>query len=180
MGTYSGVKFGAIQDAVYDQMGTALEGQLANQSDYNLVDHFTAGEDLPICRAVVSEALSGAPRAGVNDEVVKLPTSATTADAIEGFTVLNHAGRTNADNVNYYQAETQAGILRLKRVGGRIHVKAQTAATRGGNVHVVIAGDTYPLGSVAGAAIENETVELTKAKFKHDAAAGDLVLVELG
>ena len=78
-GIYHGTKFGFVQSSVTDQMGVALEGRLANASDINLCDGISAGENIPVGYGVKKAALSGALKAGINDEKVLLPASTDAA-----------------------------------------------------------------------------------------------------
>lgn len=182
-GIYHGTKFGFIQSAIYDQMGVALEGRLANASDINLCDGITAGEDLPVGYGVVASALSGAIKAGINAEQVKLPTSSSKATDFGGIVVRTDAGHTNTDNVSYTAKEEIATILRADRVGGRIWVKAQSAITTGGSLYWVITPDSdagLVAGGFAGSAESGKAVELKGVKVIAGAAKGGLALIETG
>lgn len=181
-GIYHGTKFGFVQSSVDDQMGIALEGRLANASDINLCDGISAGADIPVGYGVKKAALSGAIKAGINDEKVVLPASTDTAAAFAGIVVRTETGHTNTDGVSYVAEKEIATVLRSSRVGGRIWVKAQSAITTGGNIYWVIADDTtneLTAGGFAGSAVTNKTVQLTNVKVVAGAAKGGLALIEL-
>ena len=184
-GIYHGTKFGFIQSAIYDQMGVALEGRLANASDINLCDSISVGETngVGVGYGVVISALSGAIKAGVNDQQVKLPTGTATAADFGGIVVRTDTGHTDANNNTFVAKEEIATVLRAKRVGGRIWVKAQGAITTGGDLYWVIADDStaeITAGGFTGSAVTNKTVKLADVKVVAGAAKGGLALIELG
>jgi len=182
-GIYHGTKFGFVQESVTDQMGVALEGRLANASDINLCDGVSAGEDLPVGYGVVYSALSGALKAGINSEKVKLPTSAAKASDFGGIVVRTETGHTNTAGVSYTAKEEIATVLRADRVGGRIWVKAQTAITTGGSLYWVITSDAdagLVAGGFAGSAESGKAIELKGVKVIAGAAKGGLALIETG
>ena len=182
-GIYHGTKFGFVQSTVTDQMGVALEGRLANASDINLCDGISAGEDIPVGYGVVKSALSGAVKAGINDEQVKLPTSSAKATDFAGIVVRTDTGHTNTDNVSYTAKEEIATVLRADRVGGRIWVKAQGAITTGGSLYWVVdddSGSELTAGGFTGSAVSQKTVELANVKVVAGAAKGGLALIEVG
>ena len=181
-GIYHGTKFGFVQTSVDDQMGVALEGRLANASDINLCDGLSAGENIPVGYGVVISALSGALKAGVNAEKVKLPTSSSTAEDFGGIVIRTETGHTDTNNVSYVAEQEIATVLRSARVGGRIWVKAQSAITTGGSLYWVIADDTtneLTAGGFAGSAVTNKTVVLNGVKVVAGAAKGALALIEI-
>ena len=180
-GIYHGTKFGFVQSAIYDQMGVALEGRLANASDINLCDGVTAGEDIPVGYGVVYSALSGAIKAGINAEKVKLPTSSATAADFGGIVIRTETGHTNTDNVSYVAEQEIATVLRSNRVGGRVWVKAQKAITTGGDLYWVVDDDTdLVAGGFSGSAVSQKTVKLDNVKVIAGAAKGGLALIEIG
>lgn len=180
-GIYHGTKFGFVQDAVYDQMGVALEGRLANASDINLCDGVSAGEDIPVGYGVVYSALSGALKAGINAEKVALPAGTETAADFGGIVVRTETGHTNTDNVSYVAKEEIATVLLANRVGGRIWVKAQGQITTGGDLYWAIADDTdLKAGGFTGTAVASKTVKLPNVKVIAGAAKGGLALIEIG
>ena len=181
-GIYHGTKFGFIQSAVYDQMGVALEGRLANASDINLCDGVAAGEDLPVGCGVVYSVLAGAIKAGINSEKVKLPTATATASDFGGIVVRTETGHTNTSGVSYTAAGEIATILRSDRVGGRIWVKAQGALTTGGDIYWVVDDDSVSeltKGGFTGTSVQDKTVKLSGVKVLSGAAKGKLALIEL-
>ena len=184
-GIYHGTKFGFIQSAIYDQMGVALEGRLANASDINLCDSISVAEDngIGVGYGVVIGTLSGAIKAGINDEKITLPTGSTTADKFGGIVVRTDSGHTDAANRTFVAKEEMATVLRAKRVGGRIWVKAQGAITTGGDIYWVIADDAgseLTAGGFTGTAVSQKTVKLTDVTVVAGAAKGGLALIELG
>lgn len=184
-GIYHGTKFGFIQSAIYDQMGVALEGRLANASDINLCDSISVGETngVGVGYGVVISTLAGAIKAGINDQQVKLPAGTETAADFGGIVVRTDTGHTDANNRTYVAKEEIATVLRAKRVGGRIWVKAQGAITTGGDLYWVIADDAaseLTAGGFTGTAVSQKTVKLTDVKVVAGAAKGGLALIELG
>lgn len=181
-GIYHGTKFGFVQSSVDDQMGIALEGRLANASDINLCDGISAGENIPVGYGVKLGALSGALKAGINDQKVVLPESTDDATAFAGIVVRTETGHTDANGLNYVALQEIATLLRSTRVGGRIWVKAQSNITKAGGVHWVIDDDTVnelTAGGFAGSAVTNKTVALPNVKVVAEATKGNLALVEL-
>lgn len=188
MSVYHGTKFGFVQGAIYDQMGVSAEGRLANASDINLCDAVSVGETngIPVGRGVSMAALSGAIKAGINNEKLMLPTSSSTAADFAGILVRTDTGHTDANGVNYMAAQEMGTLLRSTRVGGRIWVKAYNQITTGGNLYWIIDNSVdsdQPIGGFAGSAIsastDVDTVQLTNAKVVAGAAAGELALIEI-
>ena len=183
-GIYHGTKFGFIQSDVKDQMGVALEGRLANASDINLCDSLSVDEDngIGVGLGVKIGALTGAIKAGVNDQKVVLPTAGETAADFGGIVVRTDAGHTDAANRTFVAKEEMATVLRADRVGGRIWVKAQGAITTGGDIYWVIADDSTGLtaGGFTGSEVSSKTVKLTNVRVVVGAAKGGLALIELG
>jgi len=179
---YHGTKFGFIQSAIYDQMGVALEGRLANASDINLCDSLTAGDNINVGYGVAKAAVT-AIKAGVNDLAAKLPTGSSTAADFYGIVVRTDSGRTDANGNTYLAEQDMATVLRANRVGGRIWVKAQGAITTGGDIYWVIADDAVAeltAGGFTGTAVSQKTVKLTNVSVVAGAAKGGLALIELG
>ena len=187
MSIYHGTKFGFVQSSVYDQMGVALEGRLANASDINLCDAYSIGESggIPVGRGVSLSAISGAIKAGINNEKALLPTSSSLATDFAGVLVRTDTGHTDANGVNYMAEQEMGTILRSTRVGGRIWVKAYNQITTGGSLYWIIdnsVNSAQPIGGFAGSAIsastDVDTVQITNVKVVSGAAAGGLALVE--
>lgn len=189
---YHGTKFGFIQSAVYDQMGVALEGRLANASDINLCDSYSIGEanGIGVGLGVSLSALSGAIKAGINSEEAKLPTTSSLATDFAGILIRTETGRTDANGKNYMGNKEIGTILRKARVGGRVWVKAYNTITAGGNLYWIIANRVnaaQPVGGFAGSAITGtvggvsvtDTVQLTECRVVSGASAGGLALVEM-
>lgn len=192
MSVYHGNKFGFVQGAIYDQMGVSAEGRLANASDINLCDAVSVGETngIPVGRGVSMAALSGAIKAGINNEKLMLPTSSSTAADFAGILVRTDTGHTDANGVNYMAAQEMGTLLRSTRVGGRIWVKAYNQITTGGSLYWIVdnsVNNAQPIGGFAGSAISSgagesadvDTVQLTNAKVVAGAAAGELALIEI-
>lgn len=184
-GIYHGTKFGFIQSDVKNQMGVALEGRLANASDINLCDSLSVGEadGVGVGLGVKIGALTGAIKTGVNDQQVVLPTAGATAADFGGIVVRTDSGHTDAANRTFVAKEEMATVLRAKRVGGRIWVKAQGAITTGGDIYWVIADDAgseLTTGGFTGTAVSQKTVKLTNVRVVAGAAKGGLALIELG
>lgn len=185
MSVYHGTKFGFVQSAVYDQMGVALAGRLANASDINLCDSLTVGEanGIGVGLGVSIAALSGVKKAGINAEQIKLPTGASTAADFGGILIRTDTGRTDAEGNNYMGYQEMGSVLRAARVGGRVWVKAEGALTAGSNIYWIIADTANSgkkIGGFTGTAVSNDTVLLEGIKVVSSAAAGELALIELG
>lgn len=188
MSVYHGTKFGFVQSAVYDQMGIALEGRLANASDINLCDAYSIGEanGVIVGRGVALSSISGAKKPGINDYKVVLPTSSSVATDFAGILVRTDTGRTDADGNNYMGYQEQGTVLRSARVGGRIWVKAYNTITAGGSIYWIIdnsVNSAQPIGGFSGSAIsastDVDTVQLTNVRVVSGASAGGLALIEL-
>ena len=184
MGIYQGTKFGFVQSAVYDQMGISQEGRLANASDINLCDGLSVGETngIGVGLGVTVAALSGAKKAGINDECVKLPTSSAAATDFAGILIATDTCRTDEAGRNYIAKEEIGTVLRSKRVGGRVWVKAQEALTAGSTIYWIVADTTshgLEIGGFTGTAHSTDTVSLSNLVVKSTAAAGKLALVEV-
>ena len=188
MSVYHGTRFGFVQSAVYDQMGTALEGRLANASDINLCDAYSIGEanGVIVGRGVALSSISGVKKPGINDYKVVLPTSSSTATDFAGILVRTDTGRTDAEGNNYMGYQEVGTVLRSARVGGRIWVKAYNQITTGGNIYWIIDNSVdsdQPIGGFSGSAISDstdvDTVQLTNVRVVAGAAAGELALIEL-
>lgn len=184
MGIYQGTKFGFVQSAIYDQMGISQEGRLANASDINLCDGLSVGETngIGVGLGVTVAALSGAKKAGINDECVKLPTSSATYADFAGILIATDTCRTNEAGRNYIAKEEIGTVLRSKRVGGRVWVKAQEALTKGQAIYWIVnnaTGHSLEIGGFTGTAHSSDTVELSGLAVKSSAAAGELALVEI-
>lgn len=193
MSIYRGTKFGFIQSKVYDQMGIALEGCLANASDINLCDAISVGETngIGVGLGVTIKSLAGAKKAGINDQKIMLPAGEEANTDFGGIVVRTESGHTDASGRNYMANEEMASVLRATRVGGRIFVKAQKALTAGGSLYWIIANATshgLEIGGFSGSAItgsvggsqKTDTVDISaKAKVLNSAAAGELALIEI-
>lgn len=184
MGIYQGSKFGFVQSTVYDQMGISQEGRLANASDINLCDGVSVGETngIGVGLGVTIAALSGAKKAGINDECLKLPISTSTAADFGGILIATDTCRTNEAGRNYMGAQEIGTVLRTARVGGRIWIKAQEALTKGGSIYWIVNNATAhgkEIGGFTGTSHSSDTVELTNLAVKSSAAAGELALVEV-
>ena len=187
-GIYHGTKFGFIQSTVYDQMGVALEGRLANASDINLCDGICVGESggIGVGLGVAVSALSGAKKTGINDTKCVLPTSSSIAADFAGVVVRTETGRTDASGKSYVAQNDMATVLKSNRVGGRIWVKAYATITTGGNIYWIIDNSVDSdqiIGAFTGSAItsggDTDTVQLTNVKVLAGATAGNLALIEL-
>lgn len=184
MSVYHGTRFGFVQSNVYDQMGVALAGRLANASDINLCDAYSIGETagVGVGLGVALSSIANVKKAGINDYEVKLPTSESTATDFAGILVRTDTGRTDAEGNNYMGYQEVGTVLRSARVGGRIWVEAQDAITTGGSLYWVVAdsaGTGKKIGGFRGAAVQNDTVQLTNVRVVAGAAAGGLALIEL-
>lgn len=188
MSVYHGTRFGFVQSAVYDQMGVALAGRLANASDINLCDAYSIGETagVGVGLGVALSSIANVKKAGINDYEVKLPTSSSTAADFGGLLVRTDTGRTDAEGNNYMGYQEMGTVLRSDRVGGRIWVKAYNQITTGGNIYWIVDNSVdsdQPIGGFSGSAIsastDVDTVQLTNVRVVAGAAAGGLALIEL-
>ena len=187
-GIYHGTKFGFIQSTVYDQMGVALEGRLANASDINLCDSIVCGTSagIGVGLGVAVSSVSGAIKAGINDTKIVLPTSSSAATDFAGVVVRTETGRTDANGKCYVAEGDMATVLKAERVGGRIWVKAYDTITTGGNIYWIVDNSVDSdqiVGAFTGSAItsggDTDTVQLTNVKVLAGATAGNLALIEL-
>lgn len=184
MSIYQGSKFGFVQSAVYDQMSISQEGRLANASDINLCDGVSIGESagIGVGLGVTVAAISGALKAGINDECLKLPVAASTAEKFAGILVATDTCRTDEAGHNYIGEKEIGTLLRCDRVGGRIWVKAQEALTKGSAIYWIVADTTshgLEVGGFTGTAHSTDTVALSGLVVKSSADAGKLALVEI-
>ena len=184
MSIYQGSKFGFVQSAVYDQMAISQEGRLANASDINLCDGVSVGESagIGVGLGVTVAAISGALKAGINDECLKLPISTSTAADFAGILIATDTCRTDENGRNYIGSQEIGTCLRAARVGGRVWIKAQEALTKGQSIYWIINNATshgLEIGGFTGTAHSSDTVELTQLAVKSSAAAGKLALVEV-
>lgn len=179
--TYVPVRNGFAQSSYKDQQGTALAGSLAFASDKNLVDAFIVGDvgdnGLEAGLAVIAGPAPDIQRAGLNEQAVTLPATASTAADIAGIVVRNQQMRSNTAGHACYFAEDICNVVRAGRSGGRVWVQlvdgAQPALDGAVFVHVD-AANAGKFTTAAGADI----VALTNMKFK-SAAIDGIALVEL-
>jgi len=162
-----------------DQQATALAGHLAFSSDTNLVDAFIVGpvgpDGLEAGLAVIAGAAPDVQRVGLNEQIVTLPTSTSTADDIIGVVARNQQMRSNTAGHACFFAEELCNVCRTGRSGGRIWVQLADGAqpTLDGAVFVVVDG------ADAGKFATSDGVEIPAMTFK-SAAVDGIALVELG
>ena len=173
---YSPIVGGSVQDSYYDQMATALSGDLYSPADFALVDSDVVSSaigvtGLPAGVAVVVSNATGNSRPGINEKVVAFPTQST--DIISGITVRNQQMQSNVNGAACWFGGRMCSVLRTHRVGGRMWVKlASGTAVKGGLVYALTDG-TGGITSVAGG-----NALIRGAAF---ASAGTgIVLVEFG
>lgn len=187
MTVYTGARNGSIQTEVTDYQGKALSGQLYSASDLNLTDAFPvseSGADGLVCgRAVIGVAVSNPAVTGINDVSVRLPIAGDTAASIAGICVRTQHVQTNAKGEAAVDENLVATVLRNKRAGGRIWVKAARGnPAKGANVFVVVNSatpDTLPNGSLVTAAVASDAVEYAGVVWGSAAVAGDIVYIEM-
>lgn len=163
MSVYQGKKMGFVQQNYYDQMATALDGDLAYASDINLVDAAIVAmpalqEDrlLQAGRAVIARYSDTAPRPGATSMLVMPPTAATTPADIYGITVRNEQMETDAQGRNGWGDGRACNVLRKDRVGGRVWPVAWNAAQVNTPAYVIIkdsSGHGFPIGGLCGSEI---------------------------
>lgn len=188
MSTYTGTPFGTINAAYYDQMGTALAGDLANASDSVLADSIAVSETngIPFGAGVIVDYVASY-REGIDNRVVSLPAGSETEDDFAGIVVRANTGQTDSSGVAMVADTRMALVARPNRDGFRMWVKAQSTITAGDDVYWIIKDDTghgLPIGSFYNAAITvsgtTDTVHLTKAQFKSGSTvAKGIALVEM-
>lgn len=188
MSTYTGTPFGTINTAYYDQMGTALAGDLANASDNILADSIAVSEanGVPFGSGVVVSYVASA-RDGIDNRVVSLPVGTETADDFAGIVIRANTGQTDASGVAMVADSRVALVARPNRAGFRLWVKAQATISNGDSVYWIVKDETghgLPIGSFYNAAITvsgvTDTVALTTAKFvSAGSVAKGIALVEM-
>lgn len=157
-GIYGGVPFGAIQTDFYDQQGTSLDGRLAYASDIDLCDAISVGEagGIGVGYGVKIQAVAG-NRAGINDQEIVMPDSASTAADFGGILIRTMAGNTGANGESYMRENSMATVLRSARVGGRVYIRMYDAFTAGNNAYWRIADriatSDVPAGRLCASAI---------------------------
>lgn len=163
MSAYMGQKMGFVQTNYYDQMATALDGDLAYASDINLVD--AAVVDMPALqqdrllqagRAVIARYSENAPRPGATSMAVMPPNAATTAQDIYAITIRNEQMETDAQGRNGWGNGRVCNVLRKDRVGGRVWPVAWNAAQVNTQAYIIIkdsSGHGLPIGGFCGSEI---------------------------
>ena len=203
MSIYTGIPFGAVQDTVYDQMGTALPGDLYSAADANLTDAMPVVQDggVGVGLAVVKAFVASDMRSGINEQGVKLPASGSTGADFAGIVVRTQETQTDAEGRCYVDNGRMATVARPNRSGARIWVKCATAFEQGAVPAFNVNGTTNPPGTIVGAAVATQSVaiktpaEVTvtdpedtgvtvsvvipNATFLNSGNAGDLALIEL-
>ncbi|WP_394026589.1 structural cement protein Gp24 [Desulfovibrio falkowii] len=179
--TYNPVRNGFAQSSYKDQQGTALAGSLAFASDKNLVDAFIVGDvgddGLEAGLAVIAGVATDVQRTGLNEQVVTLPATDSTAADIAGIVVRNQQMRSNATGHACYFAEDVCNVVRTGRSGGRVWVQLADGAQPAIDGAVYVHTDAANAGKFATASGAS-TVAITTMKFK-SAAADGIALVEL-
>lgn len=189
MSVYTGSNNGFMQSAYVDQQGTALPGDLAYASDVDLIDACVVsmpagseGDLLPVGVGVVGAYSADASRPGMTSTKVSPVGADATAVTLYGVTVRNQQCRTDGNKVSGWGDGDVCGIMRTKRVGGRIWVTAGNAATANTAAHLVIKDTTshgLPIGSFVGSEITGDTVALTTVQWATTTAAGSVGLLEI-
>ena len=113
---------------------------------------------------------------GASENGVTLPTGATTASQIVGFTRRTVAAMNTADQELVYKTDDLVSYLAL----GRIRVAVRGGCERGANVHVHVKGDH--VGQVSGVAVSDgtdDTVELKGVKFTEKKSDGEIVVIDI-
>lgn len=174
---------GFAQSTYYDQMATALPGQLANASDINLVDSMVVGPidtglGLLAGLGVQLGTTTNTPRPGINEEQV-IPFAS--GGTLIGVTVRNQQMDSNSNGDACWFPGRMANVLRDLRVGGRIWVRLAEATDQpefGGEVYIApggmfttTAGTSSANVVVAGAAFISTLLA---------SQAGTIALVEFG
>ena len=161
MSTFNGtpIPLGQIQTSYSDQMASAVEGQLVNESDINLTDSVlvSSAGDIGCGLGVVATISTTGPRAGVNDTQISLPTAGKVAADFAGIVVRPKSAFSNGANSAVIRSGFGAMLLDAKRVGGRIWAKCYGGCAVGGKVYWrvnnSITASLTPVGALCGAAI---------------------------
>lgn len=179
--TYTPVRNGFAQSSYKDQQGTALAGSLAFASDKNLVDAFIVGDvgddGLEAGLAVIAGPATDVQRTGLNEQVVTLPATASTAADVIGIVVRNQQMRSNTAGHACHFTGDLCNVVRTGRSGGRVWVQLMDGAQPALDGAVFVHTDAANAGkftAAAGAGI----IALTTMKFK-SAAVDGIALVEL-
>ncbi len=178
---YTPVRNGFAQSSYKDQQGTALAGSLAFASDKNLVDAFIVGavgdNGLEAGLAVIAGAAADVQRVGLNEQIVTLPATGSTAADIIGVVVRNQQMRSNSAGHACYFGEDLCNVVRAGRSGGRIWVQLADGAQPALDGAVFVHTNTANAGKFT-AASGTDIIALTTMKFK-SAAVDGIALVEL-
>jgi len=186
MSVYTGIPMGFAQENYFDQQATALEGSLAFVSDINLID--AAVVDMPdggmlnVGRVVMEKYSAGGSRPGMTSTLVSLPDANVDGSESFGITIRNQSCETDSDGNNGWRNGRVCNVLRLRRVGGRIWVKAQNSTVAGTPASFVIADTTnhgFPIGSLVGSGLDTDTLEMPNAIWRTTTSAGQLALLEI-
>ena len=166
MATFNGtpIPLGSVQTSYTDQMASAFEGQLVNESDINLTDSVLVNEadGIDCGLGVISAINTSARRPGVNDTTISLPTGSETAADFAGVVIRPKSAFTATAGEAYIKDNWGAMLLSAARVGGRIWAKAYNGATAGAVPYWRIKADaatdtTTPVGGFSGTAITGVT-----------------------
>lgn len=178
---YNPVRNGFAQTSYKDQQATAMAGSLAFTSDKNLVDAYIVGDvgenGLEAGLAVIAGPAPDVQRAGLNEQSVTLPATASTAADIIGVVARNQQMRSNTAGRACYFAEDMCNVVRTGRSGGRVWVQLMENAQPALDGAVYVHTDAANAGkftAAAGAGI----IAITNMKFK-SAAVDGIALVEL-
>ena len=185
---YSGIPFGTVQSAFFDQQATWLPGDIF-ASDNNMIDgvRINEADGINVGYGVVKSYTTTQPRAGIGNIQVALPGAGAAAADFYGIVLRNPgAGWTRTTGVPYVPYDRMAAIIRPDRAGGRVVVLASDTIAAGDLVYLVrsnaVAGNTKPIGSFTNAAITDgmstDTVQLANVLFRSAAVSGQSVLIE--
>jgi hypothetical protein len=175
MNKYTPVLNGNVQGAYYDQMATALAGDVYSPADVDLVDSYIAvdasGNGIPAGVCVVASAATDAPRPGNNGLLATLaPANAT---VVEGITVRNQQMQSNSAGVAVWFDKRVVSVMRLNRIGGRIW------ATLGSGT-AVVGNQVYMLADGSGQLTSISTNNLLLPGVFFASAGTGVVLIECG
>lgn len=185
MSTFTGTMFGAVQTNYYDQMGTALAGDLFSPADKNLTDSCTISTVGGIkCGLFVKSKVGTSSRSGIGNYGVESVGIGDESGDVYGVLVRSQATQTDADGHSYVDFGRMGVVLRKDRVGGRIWMECGSSFTEGSTAYVVVSnevmGNKLEVGSLTSAPVSGN-VQAKAASgtvtFSGNLQAGDTIVI---
>lgn len=182
MSGYAGKYGNSVQTGYADQPFEGFPGQLATATDYPLINHYPAKEDLKIgVGVVVGDALTVPASGYYNIDApysVKMPVAGSVAADFVGITLRNEAGRCDANGEPIVQAKDIADVVNE----GFVLVKANVAVTGQGKVYMIIKDTTshgFAIGSFVTSTQGGDAIEVSRCRWHMSAKAGGVAIIEI-